>query len=89
MRRPSRAAKDTLALTHPSNLRETGTVTRADPVAAAAEADQHEHAARERDYEAALAPGGGGREEDGPRRSDSVESGRPQRSLDIRRQPRP
>jgi hypothetical protein len=36
MRRPSRAAKDTLVLTHPSNLRETGTVTRARPVAAAA-----------------------------------------------------
>src|SRR3972149_3074653 len=27
MRRPSRAAKPTLALTHPSNLRETGVVT--------------------------------------------------------------
>jgi hypothetical protein len=36
MRRPSRAAKATLALTHPSNLREAGTVTRALPIAEAA-----------------------------------------------------
>src|SRR3972149_3736226 len=35
MRRPSRAAKPTLALTHPSNLRETGIVTRAHPIAEA------------------------------------------------------